>query len=169
MASKRKKIIAAAKEQVKNRRQDMLAKLSVLIKKREDLESDDCNEFYGLSNDIEKIFNEVKELDLVLERKDKKSKSITWKDQEYKPSISKKANNAKIVDEEAYRKSREYSSNISSGPVAKWLSPGILVKKRGSEMVGLVMETRSSYSTVLFGGCETLVRNLSLRPADWEN
>lgn len=168
MASKRKKLLNAAKEQLKNKRQDMLTKLSGLIEKRKNLE-DSSPDYIQISNDIETLFNDIKEIDLVLERKDKKSVQVLWKDREFTPAPSKKANNAKIIDEKEFSNSRQKSMNITAGPVAKWLSPGILVKKRGSEMVGLVMDMRPEYSTVLFGGCETLVRNLSLRPADWEN
>lgn len=169
MASKRKNILKAAKQQVKDRRGKMLNEMSCLIKDREKLEDRSSEEYIALSDNISELFNQIKQLDNVVSRKDKKSKNIIWRDSDYTPAMPSKSSNATIVDKEAYANASEKSLNIRTGPVAKWLVPGILVKKRGSEMVGLVMDTKPGYSTVLFGGCETIARNLSLRPADWED
>jgi len=168
MPSKKKNILKQAKQQVKVRRESILRDMSVLIKERENILDAGSEEYADLSNRIAELFNEVKELDEAVANKGKKSKNIVWRDEDFTPSPKKKASNAEIVNDEAYSESLEKSITARTGPIAKWLKPGILVKKRGSEMVGLVMDIKQRYATVLFGGCETNVRSLSLRPADWE-
>ena len=76
MASKRKNILKAAKQQVKDRRDKMLNEMSSLIKDREKLEDRSSEEYIALSDNISELFNQIKQLDDVVSRKDKKSKNV---------------------------------------------------------------------------------------------
>ena len=69
---------------------------------------------------------------------------------------------------EEYEKLQDRKLTVDLGPTAVWLNSGILVKKRGSDMLGIALEVRSRYSTVLFGDQEVNIRSLALRPADWD-
>ena len=161
---KKKALIKKVKQQLKDRRGLLIKNLDALYKKRE--KADDRS---MLNNQIDQLISEIKLLDDDLARKDKKSSRITWVDEDYSPAPRAKGSNAEIVDFEEYESARESVASRAAGPVALWLKPGILVKTKGRDLPGIVVEVFGSYASVLFGGSTTNVRALALRPADLED
>lgn len=160
--SKKKSILKEVKNQLKLKREVSLNKLSKLYKLKKDApDSEEINQ------EIDDLIASINQIDEDLSRKDKKSNRLEWIDSEY-TGKSKKKKNKKIVNDSEYEKIRDRKLAVDRGPTAIWLNSGILVKKRGSDMLGIVLEVRSNYSTVLFGDREVVIRSLALRPADWD-
>ena len=161
---KKKALLKKVKQQLQDRRKESIKNLSSLYKKRDTAE--DKSE---LNDQIDRLISEIKLIDDDLARKDKKSSRVTWVDEDYSPAPRAKGSNAEIVDHEEYESARESVATRRAGPVALWLKPGILVKTKGRDLPGIVVEVFGSYASVLFGGSTTNVRSLALRPADLED
>ena len=161
---KKKALLKKVKQQLQDRRDEAIRKLDALYKKRS--ASEDRSE---LDQEIDQLIAEIGLIDDDLARKDKKSSRITWLDGDYSPAPKPKGSNAKIVDLEEYESAKESVATQVAGPVAMWLKPGILVKTRGRDLPGIVLEVLGTYSVVLFGGSTINIRSLALRPADLED
>ena len=163
--SKKKNLLKKAKEQLKTRREELIDELQDLYNLREKTEN-----LENTNSEIDRIIKEISIIDLDLSRKDKKSSNIQWSDPDYKASVrGNGARKAHVVNVKEYDKLQDKKFSFDSGPQPLWLKPGILVKTKGRLIPGIVVETRSNYATVLFGGTEVHIRMLALRPADWEN
>ena len=160
--SKKKSILKEAKKILSKKREENLAALSKMYR----LKKEDGADTNLIEEEINRLIEEIRLIDEDLSRKDKKSSRIEWLDTDYSASVKSKRKK-KITDTEEYEKVVDKKISMNNGPVALWLQPGILVKKRDSEMLGIVLSVRSHYSSVLFGDREQNVRSLSLRPADW--
>ena len=161
---KKKNIVKLAKEQLINKRKSLILELDALYKLKNESPEDDTKILID-----QKIF-EISQIDDDLSRKDKKSSRVEWVDNEYvPPQRGNGARSATIVNNEEYREFRDRKYQFDSGPQALWLKPGILVKTKGRDIPGIVLDVRNQYASVLFGGMEIDVRKLALRPADWED
>ena len=163
--SKKKDLLKKIKSQLKGRREEIIQELHDLhsqLKSASNLEK--------INSEISSKIEEISVIDSDLSRKDKKSSRIEWLDSDYKASArGTGARIAHVVDVKEYSKLQKKQWNFESGPQSLWLKPGILVKTRGRTLPGIVIEIRSTYATVLFGGSEVDIKKLALRPADWEN
>ena len=166
---KKKDILKKVKEQLKNRRNDIIKELDRLYKSREDFGAG-CDQLTEINSAIDQKIEEISQIDADMARKDKKSSAIEWIDTEYKaPGRGNNARAAKVVDVSELEELRSKQGVIDNGPNCLWLKPGILVKTKNRTMPGIVVDIRSRYATVLFGGSEVDMRKLALRPAEWED
>ncbi len=167
--AKKKDLLKIVKEQLKNRREDIICELDKLYKDRaEALERQDCLD--DINQAIDEKISEIAVIDNDLSRKDKKSSNVEWLDPNYKASArGNGSRTAEITNEKEYSKLIDKQWNVDSGPQSLWLKSGILVKARGRTLPGIVVDIRSTYATVLFGGSEVNMRKLALRPAEWED
>ena len=155
----RKNVIKQAKELLKNKREKKMADLSLLYNKFNNTECEAAKS--SVREQINNLVAEIKEIDDDLSRKDKKSSNMVWKDSSFKAQSKK---NREILFKSDYR-----PSNISnSQPVMPWLEAGCLVKKKGSDMVGILIKNFGPYSEVLFGSSNENVKTLKLRPFDMD-
>jgi len=162
--SKKKNLLAKAKEQLRDRREALILELKKLYECREKDGGSEVNPR------IDACIEEISTIDKDLSRKDKKSSNIQWLNPEYKATKrGTGARSANIVDHEEYDRFQDRKFYFDSGPQSLWLKPGILVKTKTRSIPGIVLEIKNSYATVLFGGSEVNIRKLALRPADWED
>ncbi len=165
MASKKKNLLKKIKDQLRERREKIINELDMLYKQR-----GDCDNLDEINSEIDLKIEEISVIDSDLSRKDKKSSNIEWSDLQYKAKArGTGAKSAIIVDDREYGRLQDKRWSIESGPQSLWLKAGILVKARGRTLPGIVVDIRSTYATVLFGGSEINMRKLALRPADWED
>jgi len=169
MTSRKKNLINRVKEQLKVRREEIADELKKLYDERSEIRKAD-GDIDDISQLIDKKIAEISTINNDLARKDKKSSNIQWTDGNYQATArGNGARKAAIVDNSEYDRFQKTKSIVDTGPTALWLQPGILVKARGRTIPGIVLEVRSNYATVLFGGTEVNTRKLALRPAEWED
>ena len=166
--SKKKQIIKQIKNSLKEKRASLIKELDAAYKKRREFEPG-TEDFLSICEKIDSNISQISLIDDDLSRKDKKSDRISWKDENFKPIKKSTAREASIVDSSAYEEFKSSSLLQANGPKAMWLKPGILVKAKDRTLPGIVVDLFGKYATVLFGGMEVNVRQLSLRPADWDS
>jgi len=167
--SKKKALIKRVKQQLKDKRGLIADELKKLYQKRSKIHSE-----AGSTEEVDRLIDEkIYGMSLInedLARKDKKSSNIEWTDSNYVATArGNGARKAEIVDNNEYNQLLERRQVHSDGPTVLWLQTGALVKCKGRTIPGIVLEIRSTYATVLFGGAEVNTRKLALRPAEWED
>ena len=166
--SKKKNLIKQIKNNLKERRASLIKELDAAYKQRREFEPGTEN-FLSICEKIDSKISQISLIDDDLSRKDKKSDRISWKDETFKPSKRSAAREASIVDSDAYKEFKSSSMLTANGPKALWLKPGILVKTKDRTLPGIVVDLFGKYATVLFGGMEVNIRQLALRPAEWDS
>jgi hypothetical protein len=161
--SRKKNLIREVKKNLENKRTAAANNIEALYTEKLDLFSKgvDTTE---VDNEIKALCEKIEEVNLALERKDKKSNNLQWSDTSYKPK-SKRVNRMEI-DLDQLARAAKYSGNTN--PDMKWLHIGKLVKTRNRALFGIVLDLKSNgYASVLFGDSEILIKKTALRPAEW--
>jgi len=157
----RKAVIKLAKQELKDKRARLINELDKLYKKQDP----------SCSEEINDKISEIQQIDLDLEKKGKKSNRLTWVDSGYKPAgRGNSASKAEISCQNEYMEFKSSRKSFDNGPKSLWLKAGVLVKTKDRDVPGIVISLEmDQYAVVLFGGLETHVRKLALRPAEWED